>query len=86
MWDETRGGYTALPEGWYCFDEEPSTFDPMVQVWARGKEFPPTREEHGKLNPVSAYRLPTPRELATGRTHNLYTLGEGLLGLLPFPI
>lgn len=86
MWDMDQGGYKTLPEGWYCYDEEPSTFDPMVAVWAKGKEYPPTKKEHYKLNPRVPYRMPTNRELATGRTHNLYTLDEGLIGLAPYPI
>ena len=81
-----RGGYSSLPEGWYAFDDNPQDFDPMISVWARGKEYPPTKIEHAILNPIDSYRQPTARELATGRVHNLFTLSDGLIGLMPVPI
>lgn len=63
-----------------------SAFDPMIDIWSRGSECPPTRTEYDELNPRSAWRTPTLAEVKFGRTHNLFDLDVGWVGLMPCPI
>ena len=70
----------------YIYEPDGSLWDPDLDFMINAPERPPTRAEWEQRNPREAYRLPTLRELATGRSHNLWVLGDGLIGLMPFPI
>lgn len=63
-----------------------SAFDPMIEIWSRGSECPPTRGEYEELNPRDTWRLPTLAEVKFGRTHNQFDLDMGWVGLVPCAI